>query len=152
MIGLPVDDIDAAIGSFRKGDRAEEGIVAGDHIGELLQVPTRSFAVHARKAWLQGLSPKENRTIPPLDYDLVRRLKRVRAFTTGPRPNQPAAAPAGEKTTVRLFRVVNRIPGRSAVDRVPAFPETPTMPSPQMRLFCSISVSRKIPECRRPWK
>ena len=34
-----------------------------------------SFAVHARKAWLKGLSPKENRTIPPLDYDLVRRLK-----------------------------------------------------------------------------
>ena len=35
-----------------------------------------TFIVHARKAWLQGLSPKENRTIPPLDYDLVRRLKR----------------------------------------------------------------------------
>jgi tRNA-dihydrouridine synthase A len=31
--------------------------------------------VHARKAWLQGLSPKENREIPPLDYDLVHRLK-----------------------------------------------------------------------------
>ena len=38
----------------------------------------RSFAVHARKAWLQGLSPKENRTIPPLDYDLVRAEKRDR--------------------------------------------------------------------------
>ena len=37
-----------------------------------------SFAVHARKAWLKGLSPKENRTIPPLDYDLVRRLKAER--------------------------------------------------------------------------
>jgi tRNA-dihydrouridine synthase A len=32
--------------------------------------------VHARKAWLDGLSPKENRTIPPLDYDRVYRLKR----------------------------------------------------------------------------
>ena len=32
--------------------------------------------VHARKAWLEGLSPKENRDIPPLDYDIVRRLKR----------------------------------------------------------------------------
>lgn len=31
--------------------------------------------VHARKAWLQGLSPKENREIPPLDYDRVYRLK-----------------------------------------------------------------------------
>lgn len=33
------------------------------------------FTIHARKAWLQGLSPKENRDIPPLDYDLVRRMK-----------------------------------------------------------------------------
>jgi tRNA-dihydrouridine synthase A len=37
-----------------------------------------SFVVHARKAWLKGLSPKENRDIPPLDYDLVYRLKRDR--------------------------------------------------------------------------
>jgi len=34
-----------------------------------------TFIVHARKAWLQGLSPKENREIPPLDYDRVFRLK-----------------------------------------------------------------------------
>ncbi|MCV2881520.1 tRNA dihydrouridine(20/20a) synthase DusA [Actibacterium sp. XHP0104] len=34
------------------------------------------FAIHARKAWLQGLSPKENRDIPPLDYDLVHQMKR----------------------------------------------------------------------------
>ncbi|MEK6205472.1 MAG: tRNA-dihydrouridine synthase, partial [Amylibacter sp.] len=33
------------------------------------------FYIHARKAWLQGLSPKENRDIPPLDYDLVHRIK-----------------------------------------------------------------------------
>ncbi len=36
-----------------------------------------SFTVHARKAWLQGLSPKENRDIPPLDYDLVYDMKRA---------------------------------------------------------------------------
>jgi tRNA-dihydrouridine synthase A len=36
-----------------------------------------SVIIHARKAWLQGLSPKENRTIPPLDYDLVCRMKTV---------------------------------------------------------------------------
>lgn len=35
------------------------------------------FAVHARKAWLQGLSPKENREIPPLDYPLVLAMKRA---------------------------------------------------------------------------
>jgi len=37
-----------------------------------------TFIVHARKAWLQGLSPKENRTVPPLDYGLVYRLKAER--------------------------------------------------------------------------
>ena len=35
------------------------------------------FIVHARKAWLQGLSPKENRDIPPLDYALVYELKQA---------------------------------------------------------------------------
>lgn len=35
----------------------------------------KTFIVHARKAWLKGLSPKENREIPPLDYDKVVRLK-----------------------------------------------------------------------------
>ena len=41
-----------------------------------------TFAVHARKAWLEGLSPKENRDIPPLDYDLVKRLKTERPNLT----------------------------------------------------------------------
>src|SRR6185437_840624 len=40
------------------------------------------FAVHARKAWLEGLSPKENRDIPPLDYPLVYRVKRERPHLT----------------------------------------------------------------------
>jgi tRNA-dihydrouridine synthase A len=34
-----------------------------------------SFTIHARMAWLEGLSPKENRDIPPLDYDLVHQMK-----------------------------------------------------------------------------
>jgi tRNA-dihydrouridine synthase A len=42
----------------------------------------RHFVVHARKAWLKGLSPKENRDIPPLDYPLVWRLKRERPELT----------------------------------------------------------------------
>lgn len=41
-----------------------------------------TFIVHARKAWLKGLSPKENRDVPPLDYALVRRLKRERPHLT----------------------------------------------------------------------
>jgi len=42
----------------------------------------RVFIVHARKAWLQVLSPKENRDIPPLDYDRVVRLKQRRPDLT----------------------------------------------------------------------
>ncbi len=40
------------------------------------------FVVHARKAWLEGLSPKDNREIPPLDYAIVHRLKRERPQLT----------------------------------------------------------------------
>jgi tRNA-dihydrouridine synthase A len=40
------------------------------------------FAVHARKAWLEGLSPKENRDVPPLDYPLVYRIKQERPNLT----------------------------------------------------------------------
>jgi len=40
------------------------------------------FAVHARKAWLEGLSPKENRDVPPLDYPLVYRVKQERPGLT----------------------------------------------------------------------
>jgi tRNA-dihydrouridine synthase A len=42
----------------------------------------RTFIVHARKAWLKGLSPKENREIPPLDYARVYRLKATRPDLT----------------------------------------------------------------------
>ena len=45
-------------------------------------VGVTTFIVHARKAWLSGLSPRENRDVPPLDYGLVRRLKRERPHLT----------------------------------------------------------------------
>nr|ACN58806.1 tRNA dihydrouridine synthase A [uncultured bacterium BLR9] len=52
----------------------------------LIEACTRAgvtaFAVHARKAWLSGLSPKENREVPPLDYSLVYALKRARPELT----------------------------------------------------------------------
>ena len=43
---------------------------------EKVQAYSNDFIVHARKAWLSGLSPKENREIPPLDYERVYQLKR----------------------------------------------------------------------------
>ena len=49
-----------------------------DFIDHVAGAGVRHIAVHARKAWLQGLSPKDNRTIPPLDHDLVYRIKAER--------------------------------------------------------------------------
>ena len=59
-------------------DDQEPSEVLPVFVDRVAKAGVRSFAVHARKAWLQGLSPKENRTIPPLDYELVRDLKRDR--------------------------------------------------------------------------
>lgn len=47
-----------------------------DFIETVQQTGCNTFIVHARKAWLSGLSPKENRDIPPLDYERVYQLKR----------------------------------------------------------------------------
>lgn len=47
-----------------------------DFVGAVASAGCRTVFVHARKAWLSGLSPKENREIPPLDYERVHRLKR----------------------------------------------------------------------------
>ncbi len=46
-----------------------------DFVGTIAEQGCKTFIIHARKAILQGLSPKENRDIPPLDYDRVIRLK-----------------------------------------------------------------------------
>ncbi len=59
-IGIDDQDPDAAL------DALARGVIAAG---------ADALIVHARKAWLNGLSPKENRDIPPLDYDRVYRLK-----------------------------------------------------------------------------
>jgi tRNA-dihydrouridine synthase A len=47
-----------------------------DFVGTVSEAGVHTFIVHARKAWLQGLSPKQNREIPPLSYATVYQLKR----------------------------------------------------------------------------
>lgn len=47
-----------------------------DFVGTIAERGCDRFIIHARKAWLNGLSPKENRTIPPLDYDRAYQLKK----------------------------------------------------------------------------
>ena len=47
-----------------------------DFVATVAAAGCQTFIIHARKAWLKGLSPRENREIPPLQYDTVARLKR----------------------------------------------------------------------------
>ena len=56
-------------------DKVEDYGFVRDFIGTVAEAGCTVFIVHARNAWLQGLSPKENRDIPPLRYEVVRRLK-----------------------------------------------------------------------------
>ncbi|WP_339761819.1 tRNA dihydrouridine(20/20a) synthase DusA [uncultured Hoeflea sp.] len=56
-------------------DEQDPGIVLPDFVRTVADAGVDALWVHARKAWLEGLSPKENRDIPPLDYDIVYRLK-----------------------------------------------------------------------------
>jgi tRNA-dihydrouridine synthase A len=66
-IGIDEQDTEEALSAF---------------VTEVAAAGCRTFIVHARKAWLDGLSPKENREVPPLDYGRVYRLKQARPDLT----------------------------------------------------------------------
>ena len=57
-------------------DKLESYSFVRDFVGAVSQAGCNTFIVHARSAWLKGLSPKENREVPPLRYELVHRLKK----------------------------------------------------------------------------
>ena len=57
-------------------DKVESYEFVRDFVGTVSEAGCKAFFVHARNAWLKGLSPKENREVPPLRYDFVHRLKR----------------------------------------------------------------------------
>jgi tRNA-dihydrouridine synthase A len=56
-------------------DKGESYEFVRDFVGTVSEAGCRVFFVHARNAWLKGLSPKENREVPPLRYEFVHRLK-----------------------------------------------------------------------------
>lgn len=56
-------------------DNSDDYNFLNDFISTIKKVGAQHFIIHARKAWLNGLSPKENREIPPLQYDLAARIK-----------------------------------------------------------------------------
>ena len=57
-------------------DQSESYEFVRDFVGTVSAAGCPTFLVHARNAWLKGLSPKENREVPPLRYEWVHRLKR----------------------------------------------------------------------------
>ncbi|WP_415920165.1 tRNA dihydrouridine(20/20a) synthase DusA [Tateyamaria sp. SN6-1] len=69
-VGVPVT-VKCRIGV----DEQDPEHVLPEFLARIVAAGCERVTIHARKAWLQGLSPKENRDIPPLDYDLVMRMK-----------------------------------------------------------------------------
>lgn len=79
-----------------------------EHLHRFVEIVRQSgctrFIIHARKALLQGLSPKENRTIPPLDYDRVYRIKALY-------PELTISINGGIKTHAECARHLQRVDG-----------------------------------------
>ena len=68
-------DVDVTVKCRIGVDDQDPETVLPEFLSSIADAGVTRVTVHARKAWLQGLSPKENRDIPPLDYDLVMRMK-----------------------------------------------------------------------------
>jgi tRNA-dihydrouridine synthase A len=75
-----------------------------DFVGTIAEAGCEHFIVHARKAWLKGLSPKENREVPPLDYPRVYQLKRD--F-----PNLQMSINGGVKTVAECLEHLQHVDG-----------------------------------------
>ncbi|MDZ7750477.1 MAG: tRNA dihydrouridine(20/20a) synthase DusA [Gammaproteobacteria bacterium] len=108
-VDLPVT-VKCRIGIDHQDDDA-----LADFVGIVAGAGCRTFIVHARKAWLSGLSPRDNRTIPPLRYELVYRLKRefphLEIIINGGIADLESAAPHLERVDgVMLGRAIQHDP------------------------------------------
>ncbi len=68
-------DVDVTVKCRIGVDDQDPEALLPEFLARIVAAGCARVTIHARKAWLQGLSPKENRDIPPLDYDLVLRMK-----------------------------------------------------------------------------
>jgi tRNA-dihydrouridine synthase A len=68
-------DVDVTVKCRVGVDEQDPEEVLPDFLSRIAEAGCARVQIHARKAWLQGLSPKENRDVPPLDHDLVQRMK-----------------------------------------------------------------------------
>jgi tRNA-dihydrouridine synthase A len=85
-------------------DKNESYSFVRDFVGTVAQAGCNAFVVHARNAWLKGLSPKENREIPPLRYEIVHQLKKD--F-----PHLTIAVNGGITTTEQVQQQLNHVDG-----------------------------------------
>lgn len=85
-------------------DRTESYEFVRDFMGTVAEAGCSTFIVHARNAWLKGLSPKENREVPPLRYELVHRLKKE--F-----PHLTIAINGGLTTSAEVARELGHVDG-----------------------------------------
>jgi tRNA-dihydrouridine synthase A len=85
-------------------DKTESYEFVRDFVGTVADAGCKVFLVHARNAWLQGLSPKENREIPPLRYEMVYRLKKD--F-----PQLTICINGGIKTTAQVHEHLKHVDG-----------------------------------------
>ena len=85
-------------------DRNEDYGFVRDFVGTVAAAGCATFIVHARNAWLKGLSPKENREVPPLRHDVVARLK-------GDFPALAFVVNGGLTTPARIDEAIGRFDG-----------------------------------------
>ena len=107
-----------------------------------------TFAVHARKAWLDGLSPKENRHVPPLDYALVYAVKRENPalaiiLNGGIETLDQAAAHLAQVDGVMLGRAAYQAPAMLADVDARLFGGTPADLDAAVQVYCDY-VERKL--------
>jgi tRNA-dihydrouridine synthase A len=100
------------------------------------QAGVDALIVHARKAWLDGLSPRENRDIPPLDYDRVYRLKAAHprlpiVLNGGIVELEQAAAHLGRVDGIMMGRAAYQEPWRLLAVDPDLFGEAPPFASPE---------------------
>jgi tRNA-dihydrouridine synthase A len=99
VVGVPVT-VKHRIGI----DKTESYGFVRDFVGTVSEAGCHVFTVHARNAWLKGLSPKENREVPPLRYELVHQLKRE--F-----PHLTIAINGGITTDVQIAEQLQQVDG-----------------------------------------
>jgi len=92
-------------------DKGESYDFVRDFVGIVSEAGCKTFIVHARNAWLKGLSPKENREVPPLRYELVHRLKQDFAHLT---ICVNGGITTGEQVSVQLAELDGVMIGREA--------------------------------------